>query len=442
MSRIIFLSTLSFLFIAGHSQVTTGYRYSDSITYELYLQKNWDELIKSGKTAIDNANDYYYIRMRLGIAYYEKNNYGNAAIHFNKALEFNNGDQIALEYLFYAYYLSGRYSQAWTVLPRLQTSDRERIIKESGIKKNNITIETFYNDALTDEITDQPEMYFVDPEPGSQSVSTSFINNAIYLSHITGERTSYFHSFTNLIKDNYFYYSDGTNNAALSPQRVIQNQYYGRLNFFGPGGWIVSPSIHILTAGYPLIYFGQTGNASTFRSRTGGFAGGIGITRTGGFLTLSGEAVYSKLNNTRQMQGSLSLTLYPAGNKNIYLGGNITGVFDPWAAETDSRIIPGFIAGFAISQKVWFEFSGRTGTMKNYSENVGLTIFNSTDFLTEKYSGRIIIPLYRAGITFFAGAGTSTSASEFLPSDGENNNDPNRLDYKNYSITGGISWNF
>ncbi len=442
MPKSVVISTiLFFLFIRGISQ-ETGFRYSDSITYQLYMQKSWDDLIKTGKEAIGDGHDYYYMRMRLGIAYLEKKNYGNAAIQFKKALLFNQNDQVALEYLFYAHLYSGRYTQAWAVLSGLQTSNRERVIKESNIKKNTITIETFYNDALTDNITKQPELYLADPEPGTQSITTRFINNSIYLFHITGKRTSYFHSFTNLIKDNYFHYFDGSFRADLISQRVIQNQYYGRLGFFGPSGWTISPSIHLLTAGYPLIYFSSTGSASTYRDRSGGFAGGLGITRTGDFLTLSGEVVYSSLNKTKQLQGSLSITAYPAGNRNLYFGGSFTMVSDHWSPETSSRFIPGFIAGFSVNEKIWFEFSGSKGEMKNYSENVGMIIFNSTDYLTEKYSGKIIIPFYRAGFTLFAGAGRSASSSEFLPLPGETGIDMNKINYKSYSITGGISWNF
>lgn len=41
-------------------------------SYELYTQKKWDELIIVGKEALKNNFDFYYLRVRLGIAYYEK----------------------------------------------------------------------------------------------------------------------------------------------------------------------------------------------------------------------------------------------------------------------------------------------------------------------------------------------------------------------------------
>jgi len=445
MRRIIISAIVYFIFLRGYSQEIMSFRYADSLTYNLYLQKNWNDLIKTGKEAISSGHDYYYMRMRLGIAFYERRNYGLAAKHFSKALEFNRKDPIALEYLFYSYYLSGKHFQAWTIIPELNAGDRERILKESKINKNTITVESFYLNTGAEDLTLNPDQSFTNTEGGSQVVTKTFINNAVYLSHLTGKRSSYYHSFTNLIKDNYLHYFDGIIQADLPGQRVIQNQYYGRFNIFTPTGWIFSPSFHILSAGYPLMgirYVGMNYSTYTYKARTNDFAGGLGITKTGGLATVSVEAVYSKFNNMKQIQGTLSVTFYPAGNRNIYLGGNITALHNPGADSSDIRIVPGFIAGFAIKNRIWFEFTGASGNMKNYNENNALVIYNGIDYPTGKYSWKIMVPFYKPGITLFAGAGFGTYSSEFLPSDGYNNYDPNKLYYKSYSITGGLSWNF
>ena len=44
-------------------------------TFGLYKEQNWSELIFWGKKAISEGNDYFYLRMRLGIAFYKRNNY-------------------------------------------------------------------------------------------------------------------------------------------------------------------------------------------------------------------------------------------------------------------------------------------------------------------------------------------------------------------------------
>lgn len=41
-------------------------------SYQLYIDKNWNELIKFGTNAINKGYNYYYLQLRVGIAYYEK----------------------------------------------------------------------------------------------------------------------------------------------------------------------------------------------------------------------------------------------------------------------------------------------------------------------------------------------------------------------------------
>ena len=171
----------------GMSQESMTFKYADSLTYRLYLDKNWSELIRTGRDAIETGHDYYYMRMRLGIAYYEMHNYGMSTIHFKKALVFNTSDPVALEYLFYSYYLSGRNYEAWAVVSRLYRENRERILAESGIQKNSLTIETFYSNAATEEIISQSDEYFRNHEAGSQIVTRQFINNASMLLILLGK---------------------------------------------------------------------------------------------------------------------------------------------------------------------------------------------------------------------------------------------------------------
>ena len=228
-------------------------------------------------------------------------------------------------------------------------------------------------------------------------------------------------------------------------QRVMQFQYYGRFNLFSGSGWTVSPSIHFLTAGYPFIsisYQGMNISSTTYDIRSNGFAGGLGITKTGGFFTLAGEAVYTNLNYTGNIQGAVSLILFPAGNRTIYIGGNIAGLSQIEPSGEGMHLIFGAIAGISLKDKVWFELSGTSGNMKNYTENNGLVVYSSADYLTGKYGGRIIVPFYQKGISFFAGGGKAFYSSEFISADGINNSGNNKLDYSSYNITGGISWNF
>ena len=57
------------------SQQSVDFRQVDSSMYAHTLAGNWDEVIRIGKTSLQNEIDYFYLRLRMGIAYFNINNY-------------------------------------------------------------------------------------------------------------------------------------------------------------------------------------------------------------------------------------------------------------------------------------------------------------------------------------------------------------------------------
>jgi len=47
----------------------------DSLTYNYYLNGNWNELITLGKQATNDSIDFKYLQQRMGYAYFVKGNY-------------------------------------------------------------------------------------------------------------------------------------------------------------------------------------------------------------------------------------------------------------------------------------------------------------------------------------------------------------------------------
>ena len=110
--KYIFILFAVFTVIRANAQDTINSATVEQKSYQLYLDKKWPELIKFGNKAVDLGYDYFYLQMRIGIAYYEKKNYSYAEGHFKKALGFNSADDLALEYLYYCYIFKGRYDEA------------------------------------------------------------------------------------------------------------------------------------------------------------------------------------------------------------------------------------------------------------------------------------------------------------------------------------------
>ena len=84
----------------------------DMLTYRCYMEKKWDSVIVVGKQALRQDIDYYYLRVRLGIAYFEKSDYFPSATHLKKARQFNSGDPYVADYLYRALVYTNRTGEA------------------------------------------------------------------------------------------------------------------------------------------------------------------------------------------------------------------------------------------------------------------------------------------------------------------------------------------
>jgi tetratricopeptide (TPR) repeat protein len=155
----------------------------DKETYKLYLDKQWDELIRAGRLGLKQDNDYYYLRMRIGIAFYEKKNYKASQIHFRRALELNEGDPVASEYLYFAYLLAGQTQQA-EVLAKDFTPYLEEKVNIAADKFADIfSVEYLYNFNDTEDILSNPENYFSGLPYGYQLITLNFSNLNVMLHH-------------------------------------------------------------------------------------------------------------------------------------------------------------------------------------------------------------------------------------------------------------------
>lgn len=68
----LFIFIFVFSFYKGVSQEELNSAIVEQKSYQLYVDKNWSELIKYGNMAINKGYDYFYMQMRVGIALYEK----------------------------------------------------------------------------------------------------------------------------------------------------------------------------------------------------------------------------------------------------------------------------------------------------------------------------------------------------------------------------------
>jgi len=95
-----------------------------------------------GNEGIKSGEDYFYQRLRVGIAYYYLGNYRKATNHLEKALSYNSGDAITLEYLYYSYLYSKRDLEARALTIKFSQNLNEKLNTNDIKIVDQIYIET------------------------------------------------------------------------------------------------------------------------------------------------------------------------------------------------------------------------------------------------------------------------------------------------------------
>lgn len=100
------------LAFSANLSAQTDFNTLDKKSYDYYIKGDYKNLKKTADSMFSQGIDYYYLRMRLGILAYNKQQYSDALRHFTKALEFNSSDTISREYIYSSYLFSGRKADA------------------------------------------------------------------------------------------------------------------------------------------------------------------------------------------------------------------------------------------------------------------------------------------------------------------------------------------
>jgi len=420
---IITIGLILFTFSGIRAQDELDFNTINLETYRLYLAQEWDSLIVLGKEALHGETDYYYLRMRLGIAYYSKQNYRKAAGHFTHALSFNQDDPVSLEYLYFSRLLSGKDDQANHVRKRFKGDLALKLPPPRGKFLQQLSAEYLYNKGVNDEgFENLPEVYVVSA-PGVQYTTRHFSNVSLSLVNSIAPSVRLIHAYNFLVKSNHYFYNDGFASYHLPDQQVIQHQYFFSPQFTTPSGFVFMPMFHVIRVAYETVFDtgqGFQGGTSLWTTSTlyeTDFVTGLGFQKGLGNFDLHLGGWYSEINNADQIQNRLGITWFPLGNLNLYTGGSMNSqVENTQEGEGVFRIIPEILLGFSISEKVWFDLKAAMGEMTNYLENNGMIVYNSFyEVVDKKATFSISIPLTEKGSLLYFGGRWSSNRSEFYP---------------------------
>lgn len=420
----------------------------DRLTYALYQQKNWDGLIAEGNKALDQGMDYYYLRVRLGIAYYEKQNYHLAARHFDKALQMNDAEDYVKEYLYFAYLFSGRQADAKVLASRFPPSLQRKTATDQWRFIEGIDLAYNYTGIADPSILDNFTSDVPLDRDGAQFIPRQHHYFFLGLQHHLSPRLSFYHGYSNL-QVSHLRYSQASNETVTEndfPSTL--HQYYAAANLLVAKGLTLSGGIHFINSSFETITQVVSGSPGrpTIRSvasrvNNNDLVAFASLYKRFYFITLGASYYRGTVADFIQNQADLRLILYPFGNLNLY---TITTASYQNQDFRDGNVINRTIIdqqiGVKASNWLWAEAYGTFGEMDNFFLKDGLVIFNRMDLVKQRLGGRLIfLPAPKWSLTLDYTYLNNQSQFIQVPFTGE---DFNQKKYQIHSITAISSWKF
>ena len=469
-----------FPFLGGiaQEQENFDFKYVEQKSYKLYSTGQWPELITFGKKAIKQGHDYYYLRLRLGLAYFNEQNYYLAALHLQKAHSLNTSESLPIQYLYLSYVYSNRTLAAHALdedhpefLKEITANQRllsNQIYFESGtILSNNITNNKKSNPAGDNGILGIQDMN------GNKSyghlawkgITSKNVSLYLGLDFLNTDKMRIIQS-SELAKTGYdtilyngWYYVDTLYGRSYEtreyPYQLKQRSIYAQAQFELGKGFSITPAARFLFVNYTTqevkaadtLYFAQsydsipsistTFNSEQQKTNFANYVFSLSLSKVLKNFDYSVFGSYSRLNDEYQKQLGLGLIWFPLGNLNLYSQSRGIAHFEAGntAFGFDQMI------GLKIANKLWVEGSITLGQWDNFTLDHAFVVYNSGDKNQLRFGTNFILPLSNhlelsARYQYLKLNGTDIWYDENMEIN------TSITTYNNNLIIGGIQWKF
>ena len=412
-------------------------------TFNLYKERNWSELIFLGKKALNEGNDYFYLRMRLGIAYYERKNYHRALVHFKKAAEFNDRDSYLLEYLYFANLFSGREKAALDITRKFSPSKTKKYVtgRIPKFKIGGLGMQ-YYQGSLTTDVglinnIDDPAL------DGYQIFTKNSVKFYLGFNHLASRRFNLYYQYGLFIDNRFTYYQNDMQAYYFDSQKLYEHHLFMLGGVYLGKDFNLYGSVHYIPGKIPEYYYGAGFSASYVPAyKYNDFTSSIFISKDFPYIKIGGSSSFSYLNFGKYTQEGVSVVFFPLGNLNFYLEGGYywqQEILNNKLYEVGTHVK--YKAGFRVFNPVWLEFGGSSGDLHYTVSQLGWQVFNGPNSSEILLTGSLIIPFNEYQTIFSLNCNYMNSISSFVTNDPLQTN-LNSKTYYIYSIYGGLSWKF
>jgi tetratricopeptide (TPR) repeat protein len=452
MSKIyIFLLFISVPFF-GKAQDTINFVDLDQQTAQYYFSSQWDSVISVGKVGLKNGHDYFYLRLRMGVAYFYQGKFTKAITQLEKARSFNDQDDFTNSYLYLSYKYAGRPADAEVLERKLS----DTLKKQPLFKKTPLFSGTYLEFGFSPASNYNPT-----PIPFGNTTNfyeSSTKNNALKYGFVglTNQITpwlSIFYGYTSLSTSatKYAYEKQlpplmPKLNTTISDILVSQNQFYLNPRIRLAKGLILATYYHKIN-NTSVLKKGSTNSTDTTLTFNDGILG-VSLEKYFRNFVFVGEISNNKLNNTNHLQTSIAATWFPLSNLNFYLStmycsNNAKGPASKFPANYDkSKTFYMMKIGGKLKGKLWGEAAYYGGNIQDSQLANGFLVFSSPNKFTMMTNATLMLVFNKIKVSLKYQYSNLSSTKTFTKITSQNQLEYSNFTFSQQTITGGLLWNF
>ncbi len=439
--------------ISSLAQDTLNFKMVDATTYQSYVDKDWNKVIEVGNKALKQDIDYYFLRMRLGIAYYEKTNYRKSIIHFEKAMDMNNEEVVATEYLYYAYKNIGNDIQAMKTLDRSNTKYANKLLDEQKLFQN---IYMFFSTRIydADKLKDASLPAYqkeISEQKGFNPIYTEqFIPGSYYNFQLGG--TMRF-SPTWRVDLSYQNFQVKKEQHILDPfQETLQEAKVSQTQ------WNINNTFRISNKMTASLFFTYLSNKIDYidikteripiqyveveQEKIRNVLLGIGLSRQQTYFDINWSASFLTTMAEPAIQTDFGVKIYPFGNRKLISESKVS-----FLKADSTGMHPVFSQSLSYSpiERLNFSLVGNWGEMESWSNSNGYNVYNGIYGISSLYqanvSVRLVKQLYLKLQYEYMDNSSKIWSKSLIPEDSKD--DVKVIEQNNFnthSIIGGLIW--
>lgn len=435
----VFAAALVFISSGLKAQHQQGFLYYDSITLFYYNQSHWENLAKTSNEAIRNGIDYYYLRMRAGIAFFSLAKYRLAIPHFEKALSFNASDPTAFGYLYHSYRYAGFDPQSFSLLRQ-----HPSLAYKSGLKPplvNELSFYSGYGFSSVGMVTDT-----IDYDGEANIYGELNKSGNLYYWQVFGKSFPFKHvgfnaAYTELLLNRTQLIRFADNDTSF--RYKVHQKHVSLLVPVSLGKrWQFTPAVHLIgvsmqpfTASYDPENNQYDFSVNPIKLRDHIVSGEL--TRQFPYFLTSVSAGFGQLNRVRLWQVQAQVGIFPAANRNQYI---ILKV-----ASANENILKRYHAGITAGTKLfpfmWIEAAHYFNDLNHVWDDNGVFIYNAADKILSRTKCLAYFLIGKHAIFRFDYTWMRHSDFYIKYIDYENV-EQNKYFYNKHHVMGGITWNF